>query len=235
MPAAPRRGLPAGYAARHLAVDLLHAVLVEGHDLDWALARAFAGSRTSELAPRDRALARAIAATVLRRHGQLAAPIGACLTRPLPEDHGKTTLILLAAAAQLLFLGTPAHAAVAIAVEQCRRDRSARRFDKLVNAVLRRLADSGPASIAAQDAVTLNIPAWLLARWIETYGEEQARSIALTSLQEAALDITAKNDPQEWARQFGGRLLPTGSIRLQSHGRIEDLPGYAAGAWWVQD
>ena len=30
-------------------------------------------------------------------------------------------------------------------------------------------------------------------------------------------------------------MLPTGSVRLVSHGRIEDLPGYAEGAWWVQD
>ena len=30
-------------------------------------------------------------------------------------------------------------------------------------------------------------------------------------------------------------MLPTGSIRLAAHGRIEDLPGYADGAWWVQD
>ena len=30
-------------------------------------------------------------------------------------------------------------------------------------------------------------------------------------------------------------MLPTGSIRLAAHGRIEDLPGYAEGAWWVQD
>ena len=30
-------------------------------------------------------------------------------------------------------------------------------------------------------------------------------------------------------------MLPTGSVRLEAGGRIEDLPGYAEGAWWVQD
>jgi 16S rRNA (cytosine967-C5)-methyltransferase len=32
-----------------------------------------------------------------------------------------------------------------------------------------------------------------------------------------------------------GRVLPTGSIRLAAQGRIEDLPDYAEGTWWVQD
>ena len=30
-------------------------------------------------------------------------------------------------------------------------------------------------------------------------------------------------------------MLPTGSVRLAAGGRIEDLPGYTDGAWWVQD
>src|SRR6516164_2397012 len=46
--------------------------------------------------------------------------------------------ILLTAAAQLLCLDMPAHAVVDLAVEMARRDRSARRYVKLVNAVLRR-------------------------------------------------------------------------------------------------
>ena len=29
--------------------------------------------------------------------------------------------------------------------------------------------------------------------------------------------------------------MPTGSLRLETHAAIEDLEGYAEGAWWVQD
>src|SRR5262249_16983154 len=32
-----------------------------------------------------------------------------------------------------------------------------------------------------------------------------------------------------------GRVLPTGSVRAIVHGPISQLPGYAEGAWWVQD
>ncbi len=34
---------------------------------------------------------------------------------------------------------------------------------------------------------------------------------------------------------LGGRVLPTGSVRAIAHGPISQLPGYAEGAWWVQD
>jgi 16S rRNA (cytosine967-C5)-methyltransferase len=224
---------PAGFAARQLATSLVNAVLVNGHGLDDAIAPAV--EHESKLAPRDRAFARLIAATVIRRFGQLEMTLGAFIKRPLPGERGRLTPILLVAAAQLLFLGTPAHAVINLAVEQCRRDRRARRFDRLVNAVLRRVSEQGPKIIAGQDVVRLNIPDWLLTRWVRTYGEDVARAIGEASLAEAALDVTVKVEPELWAARLGGRLLPTGSVRLRARGRIEDLPGYAEGAWWVQD
>ena len=30
-------------------------------------------------------------------------------------------------------------------------------------------------------------------------------------------------------------ILPAGSLRRPPGGRIEELPGYAEGAWWIQD
>jgi len=32
-----------------------------------------------------------------------------------------------------------------------------------------------------------------------------------------------------------GRVLPTGSVRTLAHGSVTLLPGFAEGAWWVQD
>lgn len=210
-------------------------MLTHGRDLEWAMARSDARAGQASLSGRDRALARAITATVLRRHGQLTAIIGAFVERPLPGNRGRLTAILLAASAQLLFLDTPAHAAIGIAVEQCRRDRGAERFAGLANAVLRKVAGPGRDLLALQDGVTMNLPAWLFDRWSATYGEAAARRIAQASLAEAALDISVKSDPAGWAERLGGQLLPTGSIRCGSGGRVKDRPGYAEGAWWVQD
>ncbi|MFG3598465.1 hypothetical protein [Bradyrhizobium sp. RDI18] len=36
-------------------------------------------------------------------------------------------------------------------------------------------------------------------------------------------------------KEIGAVVLPTGSIRCAQAGRIEELPGYLDGAWWVQD
>ena len=76
---------------------------------------------------------------------------------------------------------------------------------------------------------------WLLARWIKTYGEPTARAIAAANSQEPGLDVTVKSDPQAWAVQLNGRVLPTGTVRTIAHGAVTALPGFAEGAWWVQD
>lgn len=213
-------------------MGLVSAVLRDGRSLDEALAKEF---QSSTLAPRDRGLARLIAATVLRHQGQLEAVLTSFLEKPLPERRGNLWPILLAGAAQLLFLSTPPHAAVGLAVEQARRDRFARHYDRLVNALLRRTVREGADVLARGDAALLDIPAWLLERWTKTYGETDARRIAEASLTEAPLDLTVKERPETWAERLGGMVLPTGSVRLKAGGRIEDLSGYSEGAWWVQD
>jgi len=218
--------------AREAAVRLVSAVLHKGRSLDEALSKEL---QSSTLAPRDRALTRLIATTVLRHQGQLEAALSGFLEKRLPERQGNLWPILLAGAAQLLFLATPPHAAVGLAVEQARRDRLARRYDKLVNALLRRTAREGADVLASGDAVRLDIPAWLFERWVKTYGEADARRIAVASLSEAALDLGVKEDPETWAERLGGIVLPTGSVRLKAGGRIEDLAGYSEGGWWVQD
>lgn len=231
----PSRPDPSGLAARKLAVALLAAVIERHRAFDEALAKEFATPEIDAIPPRDRALARLIAATVLRRYGELSAVIRTFLDKPLPDNKGHLWLILLSGTAQLLVLGTPPHAAISLAVEQCRADRGSARFDKLANAVLRRVADKGPAIMAGLDGAKLNIPSWLWRRWVATYGEDTAKRIAEASLSEACLDISVKSDAEGWAKRLGGVALPAGSVRLDAHGRIEDLDGYHDGAWWVQD
>jgi 16S rRNA (cytosine967-C5)-methyltransferase len=124
---------------------------------------------------------------------------------------------------------------VGLAVDQARRDRHAAHYDKLVNALLRRVAREGTSSLQGLDGVALNVPAWLLRRWTLAYGADEARRIAAASLAEAPLDLNVKDSPQMWAERLGGAVLSTGSVRLGAGGRVEDLPGYTEGAWWVQD
>ncbi len=229
----PARPAPAGFAARQLAARVIGSVIEQRRPFEDALARASA--ETSDIEPRDRAFARLIISTVLRRHGELTAVLKTFLTKPLPDSRGELWPILLSASAQLVMLETPPHAAISMAVDQCHADPHARHFAGLANAVLRRVATEGPKILAGLDAVTLNIPAWMLKRWSAHYGPERARQIGQACLREAPLDISFKSSPDGWAERLSARLLPTGSIRLAAGGRIEDLPGYAEGSWWIQD
>lgn len=226
---------PPGYLARDLAVRVIHEVTLRRQPLDDVLSRWTARTPFDTLDARDRAFARLLIATTLRHHGRIAHVIASFLEKPLPEDRGRLFAILLTASAHLLFLDGPPHAVINLAVEQCKRAPPSRRFAKLTNAVLRRISQHGLARLANLDEVTLDVPAWLLTRWQHTYGPELARDIAQASLREAALDLTVKADAAAWAVRTGGMLLPTGSVRISAAGRVEDLPGYADGQWWVQD
>ena len=129
----------------------------------------------------------------------------------------------------------PDHAAVDLAVRLAQADRHAARYAGLVNAVLRRIAREGAERLAGLDPAVLDTPEWLMARWIATYGEATAHAIAAANGREPALDLTVKSDPELWAARLGGRVLPTGTVRTIAHGAVTALPGFAEGAWWVQD
>ncbi|MCC7252762.1 transcription antitermination factor NusB [Hyphomicrobium sp.] len=229
------RPKPAGFAAREAVAACLVSILDRGRPLDDAFEAAVA--KAGPLEARDRAFARLVVMTVLRRKGELEAVVSSFLEKPLPADAGRLWPILLSASAQLLMLETPPHAAISLAVDQCRADPKARRFDRLTNAVLRRVSATRREVLARLDPVTVNLPSWLLRRWTDAYGDAQAHEIAAASLGEAALDLSVKQDAETWAERLGGVLLPTGSIRIAraNAGRVEELPGFAEGAWWVQD
>jgi 16S rRNA (cytosine967-C5)-methyltransferase len=171
---------------------------------------------------------------VLRRLGQIDACLAQLMAKPLPERAGAARDVLRLGAAQLLFLETPPHAAVATSVELVEAVGHPA-LKGLVNAVLRRMSNEGKDILARQDAARLNTPDWLWASWTKAYGEETARKIALAHLSEAPLDFSVKSEPEAWAEKLGAKILPTGSLRRDAGGSIDELPGYREGAWWVQD
>ena len=217
--------------ARSVAIDLIGAVLRRKRPLDDAIED---NGEMSGLPARDRAFARLLVATVLRRLGQIDALIAHCLNTPLPPRAAMVHDMLRLGIAQLLFLRTPPHAAVATTVDLAEL-RGFISHKGLVNAVLRRLSQEGPGLVAQQDAARLDTPDWLWRGWSQAYGEERTRGIALAHLKEAPLDLTIRSDPETWRDQLEAILLPTGTLRRTGGGAIMSLPGYSAGAWWVQD
>jgi 16S rRNA (cytosine967-C5)-methyltransferase len=221
-----------GLGARRVALGALQAIFFNerplGEALDGALSQA-------SLDARDAAFARAIVMMVLRRLGELDNVACKFLREPLPVRAGPAELILRIAAAELLFLDVAPHAAVSSALALADRDARARHFKGLINAVARRIAGEGKAYLDPEAAARLNTPAWAWDAWVAAYGEETANAIGHAHLVEPPLDITPKGDTAEWSKLLEARILPTGTLRRAPGGRIEDLPGYLDGAWWIQD
>ncbi len=217
--------------ARAIALDLLQDVLRRGRPLDEALA---GNPDLPGLEARDRAFARLLTATVLRRLGQIDAAIDERLERPLTAKRAAVRDILRLGVAQIALLDLAPHAAVNTSVELVGHGGQAG-MKGLVNAVLRRIAEAGP--IPSDDPEHLNVPAWLWRDWENSYGPETAAAIATAHLAEAPLDITLKSpgEARLWAERLAAEILPTGTLRRMAGGDITALPGFANGAWWVQD
>ncbi len=224
-----------GLPARRQAARLLDQVLHEGRHFDDIFRSDGNRGSMKSFTQRDRALVRNLVATTLRRAGQIEDAVSRYLKRPLPKSARSARVILALGAAQILFLNVPPHAAIDLAVRCADLDRRARNFKGLINAVLRRVSENTETILAGQDAAVLNTPAWMWKRWRKAYGDTAARAISEAHLHEPSLDISVKQDPETWATKLGGHLLPTGTIRLISPGRIDALEGFSEGAWWVQD
>ena len=224
-----------GLAARRIAADILEGVLHKHRTLDEQLDGAAAHPGLKALPDRDRALMRRLVATILRRLGSLGHLLSRLLDRGIPTDAPRAQSALLIGAAQILWMDVPDHAAVDLSVRLVQSDRRAAKYAGLVNAVLRRCAREGQPLIDEVKSQTLDVPPWLLARWIAHYGETIARGIAGAISHEPSLDITVKSDAAQWANRLHGETLPTGSVRTPLQGSVTMLPGFAEGQWWVQD
>ncbi|MDB5415673.1 MAG: rRNA cytosine-C5-methylase [Rubritepida sp.] len=204
--------------ARRVASLLLEAVLEQHRALEEAL-----DATPSAVEARDKAAGHRIAAAVLRRLGSLDAVMEPYLRRAPPPPALRALRI---GAAELLLLGTPAHAAVASAVSLAPKPLAG-----LVNAVLRRVSETGATTLAEVDGERLDTPAWLWTAWHAAHGSA-VRAIAAAHRIEAPLDLTLR--PGASAPE-GAVMLPTGTARLPAGTRITELPGFSEGDFWAQD
>ncbi|MEX3011847.1 transcription antitermination factor NusB [Hoeflea sp. TYP-13] len=227
--------LKPGLAARQVAAKLLSAVVDKGTSLDGILDPKGGNPAFRSLSDADQALVKAMLLATLRHLPIIEAVLTRLVDRPLPAGARALAHVLHIAAAQIVYLEVPDHAAVDIAVEQANIDPRNRRFAALVNAVLRRLIRERSDLLPKVEAETINAPQWFADRLEAAYGES-AEQIMRAHTVAPAIDLTVKSDPQGWADRLGGIVLPTGTVRLATiDGPVSELAGFAEGAWWVQD
>ena len=180
--------------ARRVALQVLHRVRERGsfgpETLDAVL-------RASGLSPRDTALATRLTYGVLQTLGTLDEAIDLFARVPSALEPGVRDALRLGAY-EILFMRTPARAAVNEAVDAARLARP--QAAGLANAVLRRIADEAEAfpwgDPATDDQALARVtghPRWLVDRWIEELGGERATEALYADLEAAPLYVWANS------------------------------------------
>ncbi len=220
-------------AARICVLNLLAKVLNKRNALDMALD---SSSEFAQLPSRDRAFARMLLTTTIRRLGQIDDLIAFAQDRPDALKTDVVRNILRLGITQIFFMQVADHAAVDTCVRLA-EEKNMPRQKGFINAMLRALIKKGAARIEKQDAPRLNTPDWLLKIWIEDYGINIAAKIAEANMNEAPLDITVKNiaDRPYWGNVLQASELSTGTLRRVVGGNIRDMDGFDDGKWWIQD
>ncbi len=180
---------------------------------------------------RDRAFVRLIAATTFRRMGQIEASLKPFVKKKPPK---LVYAALQTAAAQILYLGTPPHAAVGETVAMLKSRGSSKGFANMANAVLRRVAEQGPALSGALPPKA-NIPGWIRGGWEREFGRHAGRKLAAQLMRDPVLDVTVKSDVSGWTEKLGGQAIGASTVRLDKIGDVTALEGFKEGEWWAQD
>ena len=214
--------------ARRCAALAVMDVRANGKALELALAETddYAG-----LDSRDRAFARAIAATVFRRSGQIKAVLKPHVRK---RPTAQVQAVLETAVAQIVFMDVSPHAAVSESVDVLKSRRNTTPFANFANAVLRRVVEQGKQTAAAAPPKN-NIPGWIRGEWERTYGKIPMTKIAVQLMKDPGLDLTVTDKREDLAKSTGGTPVGRQTLRLKSIGDVTALPGFDAGTWWAQD
>lgn len=189
----------------------------------WILTKDYPG----EMLPQgpDRAFVQDLVYTTIRRFRPLRETLG-LLMKTWPK--GELEALVLVGAAQILYMqDVPDFAAVNETVEAAKAC-SNKSIAKVVNGVLRNLLrrrEEFEARIAASPlAARESFPNALVKQWIARFGEENAEKLC-----------RFHNEPAETFLAWKPGANAEAYTKLPRATRVEDVPGYAEGAFTVQD
>jgi 16S rRNA (cytosine967-C5)-methyltransferase len=169
-------------AARRAAFDVLRRVESEGAYAGNALA----SNRYDDLTREDHALAQELTLGVLRWQGQLDFLIEQYANRSLDKLDPEVVIALRLGLYQLRNLSRiPPHAAINESVNLVKEEKKASAAP-LVNAVLRAAQRNRALNFHIKDplerlAIETSHPSWLVRRWLDRFGEEETRALALSN------------------------------------------------------
>ena len=230
---------------RRLALEKLIAIETQGAFSNLAL-----NDLPPDLDPRDRALVVSLVQGVTRMRRMLDTALSRLLTKtPLEDLTPPIRNILRMGAYQLLCTDIAPHAAIHESVKLARRY-GHEGVSKLTNGVLRSLQrQAEPLAFTENDPITAlgvrhSLPDWLVRRWVDQLGLEEATELARSANQ--SFPLTLRVNRLKTSRDaFLARLAELGiaaeaspvdpdGIRLPEAVPLARIPGYNEGDWYVQ-
>lgn len=227
-------------SARLIATRVLYRV---EHDGAWAAPSLDAELRRGSVGRADAALATQIVYGTLRVVPDLEASLLRHARRSIQVDPW-THAALLGGAYQLLYLErVPPHAVVNDTVELVRSKRG-KPIAGFANAILRRLAAERPA--VRQPPPSMTVPAWLRESLSSSIGIERTEELLRVGAEPPSIDLRVRADLDRDAiaeaiaaarpdASVGPTALSPFGLRLSGAGDPRELPGYADGAFAVQE
>ena len=215
-------GLPPRRAAHHL----LEQIIGEGR----LMAELIGGGALEHLAADDRARAQRLATDALRGLDRADRMLKPYFKKAAPPEYVMNALRL---GVIELTGGEAAHGVVNAYVEIVGRNQRTASMKGMTNAVLRRIAEEGPAAWNKRPVPLM--PGWLRQPLVAAWGRPAMDAMDAAHFAGAQLDLTCKGDPNRVAEAVGGVVLPTGSVRVANAGQVSEMSGFAQGEWWVQD
>ena len=237
--AAPKNRAAAISVARKAAFNILMAV-EQGHGHSDDLLR---GSAVNALSAPDRHLATALVLGVLRWQIVLDHQLQSLLNRPNARLDAAIRIALRVGAFQILHMDRiPARAAIDESVELAKQ--AGHRFaSSMVNAVLRKLAGAPRVDLSEETAAELALatahPAWMVERWVHSFGMEAARAICERGQRQPGATLRLSNHEVEAELANAGVVLASGKLlseaRSVSSGDVTDTAAYREGRIRFQD
>ena len=236
-------------SARQLASEILLKVDARKAYADILLDHTL---KTTRLSDRDRALLTELTYGTLRWRGNIDARLTQQIRRPLSDTDPFIRNLLRITFYQLFFLDKiPTYAAVNEAVELAKAH-SGDKVAGFVNGVLRSFLRQKDKSAKPQTtdsalaamAVEYSHPEWLVRRWLDYFGQEEAPALMRANNQRAPLVLRVnrrKGSREELLVQLvkagisavATQLAPQG-VWVQSGPAVDQLPGYEEGLFQVQ-
>lgn len=214
-----------GLPARRSAIYLLDQIMGEGR----LMSELIGTGALDRLDPPDRARAQRLATDTLRGLERA----DRILQKHLQKYPPMTVRNALRLGTIELCQGEAAHGVVNAMVSIVSRHKRYGHFKGLVNAVLRKVASTGPELWPTLR--TPRLPKWLRNPLVAAWGSDAVSGMEEAHFAGAPLDLTPTKDAGLVADMVGGTVLPTGSVRVAGAVQVSALPGFTEGAWWVQD